>query len=75
MSFLKGWVDFLKSHIFSIVRVLKSMYNCEMSWEHKHNIFSFRAPCATEGQRRAEMHHTLVFRFARIPNICMRRGK
>ena len=45
MRFLKGRVDYLKVHVFSIIRVLKSMYNCKMYWEHKPNIFSFQAPC------------------------------
>ena len=46
MSFLKGSLDYLKIHIYSIFRVLKFICNCQMTWDLNSRTFLAKAPCA-----------------------------
>ena len=46
MSFLKGWLDYLKNHIYSIFRVHKLMYNCQITCDHNSRTFFVQALCA-----------------------------
>ena len=69
MSFLKGWLDYLKNHIYSIFRVHKLMYNCQITCDHNSRTFFVQALSANPIKANRNDHFPGLTKFHYLVNI------